>query len=76
MNIEHLVKMVNQIEGFFRSEPDREAAIAGIENHLRRFWEPRMRRAIIAHVKAGGEGLGEFAKAAVERCAQEKAATT
>ena len=65
MNIEHLVHMANQIEDFFRSEPDRNAAIEGITTHLKRFWEPRMRRAIIAHVAAGGAGLGELAKAAV-----------
>lgn len=69
MNIEHLVKMANQIESFFRSSPDRETAVAGIESHIKRFWEPRMRKAIIAHVESGGQGLGELATAAVKRCA-------
>jgi len=67
--IENLVKMANNIEAFFRSEPDRDAAIAGIENHLRRFWEPRMRNAIVAHFNSGGEGLGELVKLAVQRIA-------
>lgn len=70
MNIEHLVKMANQIEDFFRSEPDHSAAIAGIENHLKRFWDPRMRKAIMQHVEEGGAGLGELAMAAVQRLAQ------
>ena len=65
MNIEHLVHMANQIEDFFRSEPDRSLAIDGIATHLKRYWEPRMRKAIAAHAAAGGEGLGELAKAAV-----------
>lgn len=67
MNIEHLVKMVNQIERFFRGEPDRETAIAGIAGHLQRYWEPRMRREIVAHLKAGGGDLGELAREAVQR---------
>ncbi len=67
MNVEHLVKMANQIESYFRSDPDRAAAVAGIESHLRRFWDPRMRKALVNYHDHGGEGLGELAKAAVER---------
>ncbi|MCC6202736.1 MAG: formate dehydrogenase subunit delta [Gammaproteobacteria bacterium] len=67
MKTEHLVKMVNQIELFFRSEPNRETAIAGIAGHLRRYWEPRMRREIVAHLAQGGSGLGELAREAVRR---------
>ena len=65
MDVEKLVRMANQIEGFFRAEPDPEEAVAGIESHLKRFWEPRMRAAIIAHCAQGGEGLGELARRAV-----------
>jgi formate dehydrogenase subunit delta len=65
MNTEHLVHMANQIEDFFRSEPDRNLAIDSIATHLKRYWEPRMRRAIAAHVATGGAGMGELARAAV-----------
>jgi formate dehydrogenase subunit delta len=68
--VAHLVKMANDIGDFFASEPDREAAIAGIAGHIRRYWEPRMRRQIYAHLAAGGEGLGELAREAVARLAQ------
>ena len=54
MHIENLVTMLNQINSFFATEPDRELGIEGIRNHVQRFWEPRMRRLIIAHVQAGG----------------------
>lgn len=57
MNVGRLVTMANDIGHYFRAEPDHEAAVAGIQNHLRKFWEPRMRRQIIAHVEAGGDGL-------------------
>jgi formate dehydrogenase subunit delta len=67
MDVKNLVKMANQIESFFRQEPEREAAIAGIENHIRRYWEPRMRRQIIEHCAAGGAGLGELARSAIEK---------
>ena len=71
MNVTHLVKMANQIEDFFRSEPDRTAAIADIASHLKRFWDPRMRTDLIRHVEQGGAGLGELATLAVKRLAQQ-----
>ncbi|MBJ9964400.1 formate dehydrogenase subunit delta [Burkholderia seminalis] len=43
----HLIDMANQIGAFFESMPDRDEALAGIADHLRRFWEPRMRRALL-----------------------------
>ena len=67
MDVEKLVRMANQIEAFFRSEPNPDDAVAGIESHLRRFWDPRMRSAIVAHCAQGGEGLGELARRAVSK---------
>ncbi|HEY0179854.1 MAG TPA: formate dehydrogenase subunit delta [Dokdonella sp.] len=68
---ERLVTMVNDIAKFFASEPDRQAAIDGVVGHLRRFWEPRMRRKLLAHVERdGGEGLSELALAAVSELAK------
>jgi formate dehydrogenase subunit delta len=64
--------MANDIARYFASEPEREDAIAGIAAHLQRFWEPRMRAAIIAHVKdTPGEDLHELAHAAVQRLASD-----
>jgi formate dehydrogenase subunit delta len=53
---EKLVMMANQIGQFFVTQPGGHAA-ADIADHLRRFWDPRMRNQIIAHWRAGGEGL-------------------
>ncbi|MDC8013610.1 formate dehydrogenase subunit delta [Tahibacter soli] len=69
MNVERLVQMANDIGRYFAAEPDREEAVAGIAGHLKRFWEPRMRTAILAHLAAGGEGLDDLARAGVERLA-------
>jgi formate dehydrogenase subunit delta len=58
VNIHHLVDMANQIGHFHESLPDRVAAETGTANHIRRFWDPRMRRALLTHVdQQGGAGL-------------------
>ncbi len=61
-----MVHKANQITLFFASYP-REEAIAGIADHLEKFWERRMRRQIIEYVEAGGDGLHELAIEAVKR---------
>ncbi len=73
MNNERLVHMANQISLFFESRPTEEEKVGGVTDHLARFWEPRMRRAIIAHVATGGEGLRDNAKRAIERLDTPKA---
>jgi len=65
MNVEHLVAMANQIGAFFDSQGTREEAVAGIADHLKRFWEPRMLLAIGAHVDAGAAGLRDSVADAV-----------
>jgi len=62
-----LVKMANEIAAFFEAEPDRAAAIEGVAGHLKRFWDPRMRREIVQWVdEHNGEGLTELAAAAIK----------
>ena len=39
--------MANRIADFFQADPDRQAALEGIAGHLKRFWDPRMRREIL-----------------------------
>ena len=74
MSVESLVRMANDIGNFFASEPDRASAIAGIANHVRRYWEPRMRRQIYAHLDAGGEGLSDLARAAIRQLSDKERA--
>jgi formate dehydrogenase subunit delta len=65
---EHLVKMANDIGNFFRAEPAREDAIAGIANHIDKFWTKRMREKINAHIKRTGDaGLDELPREALRR---------
>ena len=53
MHVDSLVRMANQIGTFFEAMPDRPEALEGIVLHLKNFWEPRMRRALLAHVDQG-----------------------
>lgn len=73
MQAERLVMMVNQIARFFARE-GAEPGAAKTALHLRRYWEPRMRRAIIAHLEAGGDGLSPLSRDAVGLLAKETAA--
>jgi formate dehydrogenase subunit delta len=50
MNPDNLIKMANQIGSFFETMPDREQAQSDIASHIKRFWEPRMRRSLLQHV--------------------------
>lgn len=69
MDIERLVAMANDIAAFFDAEPDKAVAAEGVRFHISRFWEPRMRRAIIEHVEKGGDGLTPTARSAIQKLA-------
>ncbi|MGA2878238.1 MAG: formate dehydrogenase subunit delta [Bryobacteraceae bacterium] len=61
-----MVHRANQIALFFASYPHEEA-VAGVTDHLKKFWERRMREEIIAYVAHDGKGLHELAVEAVKR---------
>jgi len=61
-----LVHMANQIGKFFTSQGPGIAA-AGIAEHIARFWDPRMRSAIFAHLEAGGAGLDPVVREAIDK---------
>lgn len=47
MDEQNLIEMANRIGDFFDSMPDRDEAVDGVADHIRRFWEPRMRRRLL-----------------------------
>lgn len=60
-NVENLVTMANQIGDFFETMKNRSQSLEEISSHLKRFWEPRMRRALLEHVEQhGGSGLKDI----------------
>ncbi|RQH09742.1 formate dehydrogenase subunit delta [Paraburkholderia dinghuensis] len=66
MKADHLIEMANQIGMFFDSLPDRDEALFDIAEHIRRFWEPRMRRVLLAELDSGVEaGFTEIVLAAL-----------
>ena len=68
--VDRLVYMANQISDFFKSQghgdESQPARVLGVADHIRAFWDPRMRRLIFEHVENGGEGLKPLSKAAIE----------
>jgi formate dehydrogenase subunit delta len=65
MHIEQLVTMANDIAAFFHGASDPDVAGRDVANHLRRNWDPRMRKQIIEYCSAGGTGLSDLARAGV-----------
>ena len=65
MSPDKLVYMANQIGKFFAGQGHDKAG-AAVADHLTKFWDPRMRAAIIAHLDAGGAGLDILVRQAVE----------
>jgi formate dehydrogenase subunit delta len=61
-----LVMMANQIGKFYAPQKQVEPA-AAIATHIRKFWDPRMRAAIVAHLEHGGEGLDDSVRQAIQR---------
>ena len=61
---DRLIYMANQIGTFFNSQGQAKA-VPGIAEHIHKFWDPRMRKAIMAHLDAGGEGLDPNVKNAL-----------
>ncbi|MCC8395087.1 formate dehydrogenase subunit delta [Paraburkholderia sp. MMS20-SJTR3] len=71
MDIRNLIDMANRIGDFFESMPDHEEALTGVAEHIRRSWEPRMRRALLASLDeapdAHGLALTAFTREAIVR---------
>lgn len=66
MSPDKLAYMANQIGKFFARQPH-DAAVASVETHLRRFWDPRMRDTIAAHVGDSGLQLDPIVREAILR---------
>jgi len=68
MNIDLLIKMTNEIGDFFKGAEvnDSQAAAADVANHLRRYWDPRMRAQMLKYYEERqGAGLTDLARNAV-----------
>ena len=50
MRAEYIIKQANQIASFFESMPDQAQADRDFVTHIRKFWDPRMRRDLLSLV--------------------------
>ena len=65
MNIDLLIKMTNEIGEFFAGTAEAPEAARAVANHLKRYWEPRMRAQMLKYYEErGGAGLTDLAKSA------------
>jgi formate dehydrogenase subunit delta len=71
MHPERLVYMANQIGKFFQYQRADEV-VPGIANHIKKFWDPRMRNAIFAYLDQGGDGLDPNVKEAILQLKEAK----
>ncbi len=71
MEIRDMVRMANQIAGFFAAYPH-DQAVKDSAYHINSFWEPRMRSLLLRHIEGGGEGLDQLVKDAAEKIRRPK----
>ena len=58
METRRLVKMANDIGDFFAVEKDPAVGAAGVADHIKKFWAPRMRIEILTYLdEKDGAGL-------------------
>ena len=65
MDVTRLITMANQIARNLSVQGE-DAAIAATAEHIRLFWDPRMKAGILAHCEQGGEGLDPLALKALQ----------
>jgi len=66
MSLDKLVYMANQIGKFFASQGP-ERAVSGTADHIKQFWDPRMRAQIYAYLESDGKGLDPNVRVAIEQ---------
>lgn len=63
MKTRDMVRMANQIATFCKGYG--ETAAMETADHINRFWDPRMRKTLLAYLAKGGEGLDPLVKESV-----------
>lgn len=67
MKNEDMIRMANQIASYFIAYGDAEG-IDGTANHIKMFWEPRMREQLFKYLdETGGKDLSPMALAAAKK---------
>ena len=61
-----MIHMANQIAQYFAAYPHEEA-VAGVADHLKKFWERRMKDQLFQYLNSGGAGLHALVKEAAPK---------
>ena len=56
MKSENMIHMANQIALYFAAYPH-ETAVAGVADHIQKFWEKKMREQLHTYIAGSGAGL-------------------
>lgn len=67
--LDHALKMLEQITANFAWDEDQDRAAAAIANHLKRFWSPDMRRMVCEALVDPSLEFSPLARRAVESLA-------
>lgn len=66
MDPKTLIHLANRIGEFFQAMPDRDEALQGVATHIRKFWDPRMRKQLLECMDQGtAEGLSDIVRSAL-----------
>lgn len=72
MNTAKLVRMANDIAANFDCGLDRATEVAGVADHIGRFWSPYMLDAMARHMRSGDTGLSGLAEQALKGLIKER----
>ncbi len=72
MNPVKLVRMANDIAANFDCGLDRAREVAGVVDHIGRFWSPYMLDAMARHMQSGDTGLSDLAEQALRELIEER----
>lgn len=72
MNPVKLVRMANDIAANFDCGLDRTREVAGVVDHIGRFWSPYMLDAMARHMQSGDTGLSGLAEQALRELIEER----
>jgi formate dehydrogenase subunit delta len=72
MNKAKLVRMANDIAANFDCGLDRAREVAGVVDHIGRFWSPYMVDTMAQHMRSGDTGLSGLAEQAFRELIEER----
>ena len=72
MNRAKLVRMANDIAANFDCGLDHATEVAGVVDHIGRFWSPYMLDTMAQHMQSGDTGLSGLAEQALKEVIEER----